>query len=850
MKKFQPLLLISALLIVLIPLASRARSAGSLNVSVASFATGLSAPVDIANAGDSRLFIVEQDARIRIVQSNGAVVGTPFLDIDSRVLSSGEPGAGSEQGLLGLAFHPNYASNGFFYVYYTRDDASAVLDGDLVFARYSVTANPNVADPASEVILLIVDHLNGQSNHNGGNLEFGPDGFLYIGTGDGGGGGDPSENGQDLTDLQGKLLRIDVDGGAGNVPDCGMQNAVYTVPASNPYDDGAGGNCDEVFQWGLRNPWRFSFDALTDDLWIGDVGQSSWEEVDFMPASSSGGENWGWDCYEGNSLYSDGSPGITCGPIGNYDFPEQVYDHSGSRCSVTGGYVYRGSLYPELYGHYVYADYCSGEFWTLFPAGGGNWTLTTLGDLGSSFTTFGESASGELYTASGSTIWHIVEDTPATTATPTSSATLGASATPTKTATPTATTGPSATASLTATPSQTPTSTVSPTPTAITPTPTPFPGGAPFMLNLVEVAGGFDQPDGIANAGDSQLYIAERAGNIWSFDPSAKAASTLILEITDRVDNSGFQEGLIGLAFDPAFDSNGYFYVNYTDNFSNTIVSRFTMTSTLPVGTGSEHIILTLSQPASDNNGGGLAFGPDGYLYIARGDGGGSGDPNQLAQNLLDLHGKILRLDVHGGGNAADCGVGDFTIPADNPFTGAGACDEIWSSGFRNLWGLSFDPANGDLWIADVGDQLSEEINHQPGASGGGENYGWSCYEGTNPGPNFDPDECTAPYVFPFHEYSHADGRSVTGGYVYRGAQYPFMDGYYFFADFVYGKLWTLNPADGSTVEHYGFIGSFSALGVGADGALYIADYGSGKIYRIEGIDLFNLNLPIIRRDQ
>jgi glucose/arabinose dehydrogenase len=817
-------LLLSAALLLVVP---RARSAGSLNVSLASFATGLSSPVDIANAGDSRLFVVERAGYIRIVQSNGTVVGTPFLDIASRVFSSG-----SEQGLLGLAFHPDYASNGYFYVYYTRDHATGSLDGDLVIARYSVTANPNVADPSSEVILLVVDHLNGQSNHNGGNLEFGPDGYLYIGTGDGGGGGDPSENGQDLTDLQGKLLRIDVDGGAGNAPDCGMQNAVYTVPAGNPYDDGAGGDCDEIWHWGLRNPWRFSFDSLTADLWIGDVGQNLWEEINHQPAASAGGENWGWDCYEGNHLYADGSPGIPCGSSSNYDFPVQEYDHSGSRCSVTGGYVYRGAQYPELYGHYLYADYCSGEFWTLTPAGGGNWTLTTLGDLGGGFTTFGEDADGELYTASGSTIWHIEEDTLAT-----PSPTPGASATPTGSPTPSAT------------PTQTATPTITPTPTAITPTATPFPNGAPFAVNLIPAAGGFDQPTFIGSAGGALLYVGERAGQVWSFDPAGRGGAALFLDIADRVDDTGFQEGLLGIAFHPDFANNGYFYVNYTDHFSSTIVSRFTYTGTLPVGGGSEHLIFTLPQPYPDNNGGGLAFDADGYLYIALGDGGGAGDPNELAQDLLDLHGKILRLDVDGGGSPADCGSGDYTIPAGNPFSGAGACDEIWLYGFRNIWGMTFDADTDDLWIADVGDQLSEEINFQAAGSAGGENYGWSCYEGTLEGPNYSPADCTDTYTFPALEIDHSLGRSVTGGYVYRGAAYPFMDGYYFFADFVLGRLWTLHPASGSVVEHYAFFGSFSAFGQAADGTLYVADYGSGTIYRIEGVELFDANLPVIRRD-
>jgi len=467
-----PLLAISGVLaMTLVALAglppAEVTRAGSLNVSLDLFATGFTELVSLANAGDSRLFAVEREGYIYIVESDGTVLPTPFLDIDSKVGSGG-----SEQGLLGLAFHPDYAANGFFYVNYTNNDSPD--PEDTVIARYSVTGNPNLADPNSEVILLTITQPN--SNHNGGNLIFGPDGYLYIGMGDGGGSGDPGENGQDPTTLLGKILRIDVDQGGANDPDtCGMTAGTgYTIPPDNPFLDGAGGDCDEIWSLGLRNPWRFNFDALTGDLYIGDVGQNIWEEVDFQPAASTGAENWGWDCYEGNVAFE-----LTgCGPIGNYDFPFFVYQHGAGECSVTGGFVYRGGLYPELYGYYLFADYCSGRFWAAIQSPG--WVITDLGDKGSLITTFGQNSDLELYVADGVNIYHIEEDTlltptpsrtPTRTLTPTPTKTSTATLTPTNTPTRTPTSTPTSTSTNTLTPTNTPTHT--PTNTAtITPSPT------------------------------------------------------------------------------------------------------------------------------------------------------------------------------------------------------------------------------------------------------------------------------------------------------------------------------------------------------------------------------------------
>lgn len=355
-------------------------------------------PVDIAHAGDGRLFIVERAGIIRYATLDAPAASAPtFLNITDRI------SAGGEGGLLGLAFHPDFASNGYLYVNYVTN-----VGGQLYtrVSRFTVSANSNVADAGSELILLQLAQP--YSNHNGGDLNFGPDGYLYIGLGDGGSGGDPDERAQNINDLLGKMLRIDVDGG-GSAPQCGS-NANYTVPADNPFVDTAG--CDEIWAVGLRNPWRFSFDRQTGDMFIGDVGQNAWEEIDFQPAGT-GGVNWGWDTKEGTHCYE---PASGCDSTGLTD-PIYEYGHENGRCSITGGFVYRGSQYPALAGSYLYADFCTGEVWGL-SANSGDWngalTNNKLADIGL-IATFGEDANGEVYVAgySNGIIYRIQDDAPA-----------------------------------------------------------------------------------------------------------------------------------------------------------------------------------------------------------------------------------------------------------------------------------------------------------------------------------------------------------------------------------------------------------------------------------------------------
>ena len=356
--------------------------------------SGLSNQVAIAHAGDERLFLVDKAGLIRIWDGK-QLLPTPFLDISSLVSS------GFERGLLSMAFHPNYSSNGFFFVYYSD------VDTDPVIARYEVmAADPNQADPSSASILMNIPHFGG---HYGSQLAFGPDGYLYFSLGDGGQQQDPDCRAQNPGMLQGKMMRIDVDQNVSTAP-------FYGIPPDNPFV-GGGDPADEVWAIGFRNPWRFSFDRVTGDLFISDVGQFEREEVSIQPADSPGGENYGWKVMEGTFCFDPDPIDEDC-PMEtascfdpSYTPPAIEYDHSGGDCSITGGYVYRGSQIPSLAGHYLYGDWCTGNLWAASEAMD-TWSSELLSISLSGITTWGEDAAGELYLTEGSTIYRL--DGPAT----------------------------------------------------------------------------------------------------------------------------------------------------------------------------------------------------------------------------------------------------------------------------------------------------------------------------------------------------------------------------------------------------------------------------------------------------
>jgi len=331
-------------------------------------ASGLELPIGLASPldGSGRLFVIEQAGHIHAIQDS-VLQQEPFLDISANV------GCCGERGLLGLAFHPRYTENGYFYVNYTDRASHSIV------ARYQVSEDdPNRAQPSSELRLLVIDQP--YPNHNGGSVVFGPDGYLYLGFGDGGSGGDPHGNGQSTTTLLGKILRLDVDSGE-----------PYAIPSDNPLANGGGQ--PEIWATGLRNPWRFAFDPLTDDLYIADVGQNAWEEVNFLPAGSPGGANFGWNYREGSHSYTGRPPG----GLALID-PVAEYGHN-QGCSVTGGEVYRGARLPQWQGVYLYGDYCSGLVWGLLRTPDGAWQEDLLFETGGNVSSFGLDEAGEVYLA-------------------------------------------------------------------------------------------------------------------------------------------------------------------------------------------------------------------------------------------------------------------------------------------------------------------------------------------------------------------------------------------------------------------------------------------------------------------
>ncbi|MBI5586716.1 MAG: PQQ-dependent sugar dehydrogenase [Deltaproteobacteria bacterium] len=370
----------------------KAQAQLGVNIAATPVFSGFNLPLHITHAGDGsgRIFVVEKGGTIRIVQG-GVLLPTPFLNISDRVQP---PVLGTEEGLLSVAFPPGFAAKRYFYVYYTN------LNGDNRVSRFHLTADDNVADPAREELIIFFSHPT-FTNHNGGQLAFGPDGFLYIGTGDGGGGGDPSGNAQNPGSLLGKMLRIDVE-----PPPAGVSGPfrtffpaifkaeaglAYRIPPDNPFVNTPGFR-PEIWALGMRNPFRFSFDRLTGDLYIGDVGQNLFEEIDFQPAVGGGGRNYGWNIMEG--LHCFLTP--TCIQTG-LTLPVTEYDHT-LGCSVTGGTVYRGSTFPGLSGIYFFADFCTGRVWGLRNIGG-IWQRQELLDTVHSISSFGEDEAANIYYA-------------------------------------------------------------------------------------------------------------------------------------------------------------------------------------------------------------------------------------------------------------------------------------------------------------------------------------------------------------------------------------------------------------------------------------------------------------------
>ncbi|MEZ4807782.1 MAG: PQQ-dependent sugar dehydrogenase [Flavobacteriales bacterium] len=378
-----------------IPLFCTALAAGAqhpVQLALEPWANNLGQITHVANCGDDRLFALSQYGAIFIVTDSMEVAVTPFLNIETQVVNDGE------RGMVGLAFDPNYAENGYFYVQYMHVGGPY---GISTLSRFTVSEDPDIADPTSEVVLY--SHPQPSAIHQGGALEFGPDGALYVALGDGGWGGDPNNKAQRLDTPLGKVLRI--------LPEA---DGTYSIPTDNPFATATGDTLPEIFAYGLRNPFRMSFDQATGDLWIGDVGQERWEEIDRWPAGSTGAPNFGWRCYEGNEEFNVSS----CDPGGTYVAPLVTLAHpvtGGNACAVIGGRVYHGARYPHLQGRYIFTDLCSGKFEMLWPDAEGGWNREVgLTIPSGGFTSIGEGADGEIYVTNlfQNRLYHLVDRCP------------------------------------------------------------------------------------------------------------------------------------------------------------------------------------------------------------------------------------------------------------------------------------------------------------------------------------------------------------------------------------------------------------------------------------------------------
>ncbi len=675
------------------------------------------APTAIAHRpGDDALYVAEQGGPVLALvpgpDGSRTVAATPVLDLADLVRSGGE------QGLLGLTFSPDGER---LYVHYTGRDGETVVDEHTFVPGAD---GGGTADPATRRTLLTVAQP--QANHNGGQLAFGPDGALYLGLGDGGGANDegpghaPEGNGQSPDTLLGKIVRIDTATGAA------------TAQMS-----------------GLRNPWRFSFDRDTDDLWIGDVGQNAWEEITRLPFAQAAGANLGWPLLEGSHPFrTDAAPG-TVGPT------FEISQDTGA-CAVVGGHVYRGTRIPDLRGAYLFTDNCDGRVRALRLGPDGAVELER--DLGISVqgpTTFGEDGAGELYVASGTDGVFRID------------------------------------------------------PTAVTSGFAPTVQSSP-RVKLEEIAA-VDTPTAMAvRADDDALYVAEQDGRVVSVRDGDVET---FLDLTDLV-RSGGEQGLLGLAFSP---DGTELYVHHTDRDGNTRVAAYGVEGDErpTVDPESRRVVLRIRDRESNHNGGQLAFGPDGELYLGMGDGGGAGDkgvghaPEGNGQSPDTLLGKILRVDTNDGGA------------------------EICDLGLRNPWRFSFDRDTGDLWIADVGQSAWEEIDRVPGDEPCGHNFGWPVYEGEDQYRAGQIDD----HVEPVAVLSHDEGNcSVIGGYVYRGREIPELEGWYVFTDYCNGELRALRlDHDGELAERVRLgpdVESPSSFGEDEAGELYVLSQSDG-LFRI-----------------
>ncbi len=699
-----------------------APSAGAAQISLHELPGEYPMPTYTAEApGHASLLFVVEKAGVIAVARNSHQLARPFLDMTSRVSSSGE------QGLLSMAFDPNYEKNRRFYVYYTNKTCTSGGACNVEVDSFKASkGSPTKANPASRRKIIEVTH-DQAGNHNGGTVTFGPDGFLYLAVGDGGTQPDPENDAQNTQDLLGKLVRIDPKAGGG-----------YRIPKSNPYVGKPGR--DEIYSIGLRNPFRFSFDPKTRDLWMADVGFNAWEEIDRAKPSQANGGNFGWRIFEGPDPCSDCGFGPGTDPPPHYIAPIHSYPHSAPTGEergnvIIGGVLVRSRLLPSLRGDYIYSDNYAGDLRSLNPK---THTESGLGVSVLGPSSFTEGADGSVYVTAlyEDHVYKLVDST-----------------------------------------------------AAHAPNPAAHGGDGRGGVRLAHV-GNFDAPDYVTSAPGVRhtIYVVQRGGKVIADRHGHRHA---FLNLTHRTTTGG-ERGLLSIAFDPRFQRNHLVYSYSTNRHGNIEIDEF-HASAAKARKGSRRTVIVIPHPGESNhNGGTVQFGPDGFLYFGTGDGGSGGDPPENAQNKRVLLGKLIRINPHKHGHKP------YTVPKSNPFVGRKGRNEIYALGLRNPFRFSFDRKTGHILIGDVGQDEWEEVDYESRHGLRGANFGWDHFEGFHRYNGAGDNEAPRPkhrYRRPIHEYSHGGGRcAIIGGFLVRDRALRSLRGRYVYEDLCAGKLRSLVP--------------------------------------------------------
>ena len=743
-----------------------APSGGVKLTSLGDFDSPLYTAVAPGRSNRKLIFVVEQEGLVKVIR-DGTVLARPFADLSEQI------SIGGERGLLSIAFDPGYAHNRLLYAYYTD------TEGDIRVSQLRRSASSKVrAKPGLLREVIEIPHST-FPNHNGGQVSFGPDGHLYLGTGDGGAACDPNENAQNPDSLLGKLLRIDPRKGGG-----------YEVPKDNPFATGAG--ADEIYALGLRNPFRFSFDATSKTIAIGDVGQSAWEEIDLRKLKATKGANFGWDAFEGVDPFV--KPGActafdadTTPPPPAAVAPIHQYGHSGpgyTGCAVIGGPIVRDRRLGALRGRLLFSDSCNGEIQSLAPAAG----AVDAGAIGASVGSPASIAEGHDHRIYVTDLTGgVFRLDPA-----------GAARAPERTAPRRAGDGR---------------------------------GG--FRAAKV---GSFSAPTYVTGPEGARglVYVTEQAGVIRLVKNGRKIGGKF-LDIRKRVEDGG-ERGLLSVAFPPDYGRSGLFYVYYTRGGGDIVIAEYRRSGKNPrkASAKSARTVLTIEHSENSNhNGGQLQFGPDGNLFIGTGDGGAGGDPPENAQNKNSLLGKLLRIDPRRNGDRP------YSIPDGNPFAGGDGQAEIYSLGLRNPYRFSFDRKSGALSIGDVGQDEREEIDYETLASARGANFGWDAFEGKKRFDSSDASPPPADHVPPILDYSHSGGRcTVIGGYVSRDKRVPALFGRYLYADLCDGQIRSLVPgrkrASGDRETGLPSQSGIGTFGEDSRGGIYFANNSSGEVFAVK----------------